>query len=97
MTRTLSADRPEDMFSAAFNNDADALAGFLDSGADPDSADERGRTLMMWSVLGNAPDTMELLFKRGADPTKKSDCGLFPWWYAALNPLRAQFLKLWGK
>lgn len=94
MSKTLRSDRPDNMFSAAFDNDTVALTRFLDSGEDPDSADERGRTLMMWAVLGGAPDTMELLFERGADPKKKSDCGLFPWWYAALSPLRAQFLEL---
>ena len=97
MTRTLRGERPDDIFSAAFDNDTDALGRFLDSGADPDSTDDRGRTLMMWAVLGNAPDTMELLFTRGADPEKKSDCGLYPWYYAALSPLRATFLRLWGK
>jgi len=94
MTRTLRAGRPDDLFSAAFDNDAAALARFLDAGADPDSADQRGRTLMMWAVLGGAPDTLELLFERGADPKKESDGGMFPWWYAAQSPLRAHFLKL---
>lgn len=97
MSDTLRGDSPPDIFSAAFNNDTEALKGFLAAGADPDSSDEAGRTLMMYAVLGEAPDTMTLLFEAGADPEKQTNSGYFPWFYAAVNPLRQRFLELWGK
>lgn len=97
MSDTLRGDSPPDIFSAAFSNDTKALQGFLDAGADPDSADETGRTLMMYAVLGEAPDTMTLLFEAGADPEKQTHSGNYPWFYAAVNPLRQSFLELWGK
>lgn len=97
MSKTLRGNSPRDIFGATFDNDAQALQGFLDSGADPDSTDDDGCTLLMYAVLGEAPDTMTLLFEAGADPQKKSDSGEFPWLYAALNPLRHRFLELWGK
>ena len=97
MSATLRGDSPQNAFSAAFDNDADALKGFLDAGADPNSADDAGCTLLMYAVLGEAPDTMTLLFEAGADPQKKTKDGKFPWLYAALNPLRHRFLELWGK
>lgn len=97
MSATLRADSPPDIFSAAFDNDAETLKGFLDAGADPNSSDDAGNTLLMYAVLGEAPDTMTLLFEAGADPKQKNYSGIFPWLYAALNPLRHRFLKLWGK
>ena len=97
MSATLRGDSPTDIFSAAFDNDAAALKGFLDAGADPNSSDEVGRTLLMYAVLGEAPDTMTLLFEAGADPQKQTKAGNFPWLYAAINPLRHRFLELWGK
>ena len=97
MSTTMRGDAPPDIYSAAFDNDAEALQSFLDAGGDPDSADDAGRTLMMYAVLGEAPDTMTLLFEAGADPQKETDSGAFPWFYAALNPLRHRFLELWGK
>ncbi|MDZ7795476.1 MAG: hypothetical protein U5P10_17815 [Spirochaetia bacterium] len=97
MSATLRGDSPPDIFSSAFDNDAAALKGFLDAGADPNSSDEAGSTLLMYAVLGEAPDTMTLLFEAGADPQKETKAGKFPWLYAALGPLRQRFLKLWGK
>jgi len=97
MSATLRNDSPPDIFSAAFDNDAEALRGFLDAGADPNSADDAGCTLLMYAVFGEAPDTMTLLFEAGADPQKKTNAGKFPWLYAALNPLRHRFLEMWGK
>jgi len=97
MSATLRGDTPPDIFSAAFNNDVEALREFLNAGADPNTSDDEGRTLLMYAVLGEAPDTMTLLFEAGADPQKKTNAGNFPWLYAALNPLRHHFLKLWGK
>ena len=97
MSATLRRDSPPNIFSAAFDNDTEALQRFLDAGADPDSGDDAGCTLLVYAVLGEAPDTMTLLFEAGADPQKKNDSGKFPWLYAALNPLRHRFLELWGK
>ena len=97
MSATLRGDSPPDVFSAAFDNDAETLQEFLDAGADPNSSDDAGRSLLMYAVLGEAPDTMTLLFNAGADPEKETDSGDFPWLYAALNPLRQRFLELWGK
>ena len=97
MSATLRDDSPQDAFSAAFDNDADALKNFLDAGVDPDSSDAAGRTLLMYAVLGESPDTTTLLFEAGADPQKETESGEFPWLYAAINPLRHRFLKLWGK
>lgn len=71
-------DRPPDIFCAAFDNDAQALKAYPDAGADSDSSDDAGRTLLMYAVLGEAPDTMRLLFEAGADPQKKTDSGYFP-------------------
>ena len=96
MSSTLRGDSPSDIFSAAFDNDGEALRGFLDAGADPNSSDDAGCTLLMYAVLGEAPDTMTLLFEAGADPLKKTNAGKFPWLYAALNPLRNRFLELSG-
>ncbi len=97
MSATLRGDSPPDVFSAAFDNNTEALQDFLEAGVDPDRADEAGRTLLMYAVLGEAPDTMRLLFEAGADPEKETDSGKYPWLYAALNPLRPRFLELWGK
>ncbi len=97
MSATLRGDSPPDSFRAAFDNDADVLKGFLDAGVDPDSTDDAGRTLLMYAVLGQAPDTLTLLFEAGADPQKETESGEFPWLYAAINPLRHRFLELWGK
>jgi hypothetical protein len=97
MSATLRGDSPPDIFSAAFDNETEALKGFLDAGADPNSADDAGCTLLMYAVLGQAPDTLTLLFEAGADPQKQTKAGKFPWLYAAINPLRHRFLELWGK
>jgi len=97
MSATLRGDNPPDIFSSAFDNDVAALKGFIDEGADPNSSDAAGRTLLMYAVLGEASDTMTLLFEAGADPEKETHAGKFPWLYAAINPLRQRFLKLWGK
>jgi hypothetical protein len=97
MSNTMRGDSPPDIFSAAFDNDVEALRGFLNDGANPNSSDDEGCTLLMYAVLGEAPDTMTLLFEAGADPQKTTDSGTFPWLYAAVNPLRQRFLKLWGK
>jgi len=67
MSATLRGDSPPDIFSAAFDNETETLKGFLDAGADPDSSDEAGRTLLMYAVLGEAPDTMSLLFEADQD------------------------------
>lgn len=96
MSATLRGDSPPDIFSAAFDNNVEALQDFLETGADPDSSDDEGRTLLMYAVLGEAPDTMTLLFEAGADPKKQTRTGRFPWLYAALNPLRHRFLELSG-
>ena len=97
MSATLRGNTPPDAFSAAFHNQAKTLQDFLDAGMDPDRADAAGRTLMMYAVLGEAPDTLRLLFEAGADPQKETESGEYPWFYAALNPLRQRFLELWGK
>lgn len=97
MSSTLRRTLPVDIFSAAFTNDTERLSKFLDTGADPNTVDDHGCSLLMYSVLGEAPDTMTLLFSKGADPLIKSKSGTYPWLYAALNPLRERFLALWGK
>ncbi len=97
MSATLRGDSPPDIFSAAFDNDAKALKGYLEAGGDPNKSDQAGCTLLMYAVLGQAPATMTLLFEAGADPQKETGSGKTPWFYAALNPLRQRYLELWGK
>ncbi len=97
MSATLRSDSSPDVFRAAFDNDTEALKGFLDAGTDPNSSDDAGRSLLMYAVLGEAPDTMALLFEAGADPREQTESGVHPWLYAALSPLRQRFLESWGK
>ncbi len=97
MSAPMRSGRSPDIFSAAFDNDADLLRRLLEAGTDPDSADRRGRTPLMYAVFGKAPDTLRLLFEAGADPQRETESGQTAWLYAALNPLRPLYLELWGK
>lgn len=97
MSGTMRSRRSPDIFSAAFDNDADLLRRLLEAGIDPDCADSRGRTPLMYAVFGKAPDTLRLLFEAGADPQQETESGQTAWLYAALNPLRPLYLELWGK
>jgi len=97
MSDTMRAGRATDIFSAAFDNDADLLRQLLEAGSDPDSADRRGRTPLMYAVFGKAPDTLRILFEAGADPDRETGSGKTAWLYAAVNPLRPLYLDLWKK
>jgi hypothetical protein len=97
MSDTMRPGRSPDIFSATFDNDADLLRRLLEAGTDPNSADRRSRTPLMYAVFGKAPDTLRLLFEAGADPQRETEFGQTAWLYAALNPLRPLYLELWGK
>jgi len=97
MTNTLQQERAPDIFSASYNNNTALVKQLIETGTDPNSTDEEGRTPLMYAVFGNAPDTLRLLFETGADPEQESGSGNIPWFYAALSPLRHLYLELWKK
>jgi len=85
------------VFFAAYYNDIAQLKRFLDDGADPNANDQYGVSLLRYALYGKAPDTLRLLFTRGADPEKDPESALTVWTYASSSPLRALYLELNNK
>jgi hypothetical protein len=44
----------------------------LEAGTDPNAADDRGRTALMWAARSAPPDVVDLLLLKGANPRHKS-------------------------
>ncbi|GAA0598186.1 ATP-binding protein [Actinomadura livida] len=66
------------LFDMARSGDTVRLAGFIDAGAPPNLADERGDTLLMLAARHGHPDTVRALAARGADPERANDRGQRP-------------------
>ncbi|XP_054842248.1 cyclin-dependent kinase 4 inhibitor B [Eublepharis macularius] len=61
--------RADQLTTAAAQGDLEAVRRLLDSGADPNAANEFGRTPIQVMMLGS-PRMAELLLQRGADPNR---------------------------
>lgn len=82
------------LLAAAYFNDTKMVLSLLNKKYNINQADELGRTALMYSVFGNAPDTMKILMRRGADLKKETQSGWTVWMFVSTTPLRQLFLDL---
>ncbi|TDC63468.1 ankyrin repeat domain-containing protein [Actinomadura sp. GC306] len=66
------------LFDMARGGETARLAGFVDAGAPPNLADERGDTLLMLAARNGHAGTVRALAARGADPERANDRGQRP-------------------
>ncbi|WP_347813572.1 ATP-binding protein [Actinomadura sp. 6K520] len=71
-------DLPARLCEMARTGDTVRLAGFVDAGAPPNLADEKGDTLLMLAARHGHADTVRALAARGADPERANDRGRRP-------------------
>ncbi|KAF9891196.1 hypothetical protein FE257_004760 [Aspergillus nanangensis] len=74
----------------------DAVTGFLDAGIDPDFCDVRGIRWLMHAVRSQQYDVVDVLLRRGADPSLPTLCyeGETPLYMVASVPDRIMVRKL---
>ena len=65
----------DELLKAANAGDANAVAGFLSKGLDPDSADKQGNTLLMIAAVQGHEALAKLLIERKASVAKRSPAG----------------------
>ena len=70
---------------AAITGDADAIAGQLGAGADPNAQDAAGKTALHEAALGGHTEAIIALLNAGADPNAKDINGTTPLHLAARN------------
>ena len=70
------------LHAAVLRSDAPAVAALLAEGADPNVADERGMTPLVWAVYGGYEDIVELLCEGGADVNLRARTGETALWHA---------------
>ena len=69
--------------SAVEKGDKDVAKLLLDSGADPNKANNARGSPLHWAAFGGQADIVKLLLKRGADFDKANDNGSTPLYWAA--------------
>ncbi len=71
-----------DLHAAAERGDLSAISYALDSGADIDQTDGRGRTAVMTATYAGSSEAVRLLLERGANPNLQDDMLNTPFLYA---------------
>ena len=75
------------LLAAAYNPSAAIAESLLRAGADPNLADEEGRTpLHLAAALSESPKVMAALLRAGASPRVRDGRGRTPLWTAAARP-----------
>jgi ankyrin repeat protein len=64
---------PSKIFAAVRNMDIKEVRSLLDQGTNPNSYDEDGDHLLMYSALFSSIDCMQLLLEKGSDPNAKNN------------------------
>jgi ankyrin repeat protein len=68
-----ASDGTSELMSAAAIGDLRGMDSLLDGSADIEAADERGWTALMFSALRDELDAVELLLRKGADPSRRNN------------------------
>jgi hypothetical protein len=71
------------ILALARQNAPEALAEALGSGRNPNEADQKGMTALMYAALGNQGRAMEILLDHGADPNLQDEGGFTALHFAA--------------
>ena len=74
--------RPPLLIIAAVQGDLAILTRLLENGADPDAADEEGRTALSWAVELEWEPVVRRLLRYGADPNREDREGWSPLMWA---------------
>lgn len=80
-----TGDKAKDIILAMLSLDREKVFSLVEEGADPDSKDKSGKTLLMYSVEEKWPEVIELLLKKGADANAKDRDGWTAMMHAALE------------
>lgn len=88
----LVADDTGKLFEAIRAGDDSALTQMLAAGADPNSRNPQGATLLMQAALHSKVQTLQILLKAGSDPNLSNPMGATALIWAAGNPAKVRLL-----
>ncbi|NMC39498.1 MAG: ankyrin repeat domain-containing protein [Bacteroidales bacterium] len=71
---------------AALNGQINVVIGILETGMDPDTADEDGRTALMYAAFNGHTETIKRLVEKGANVNLRDPNGRTPLMMAASGP-----------
>ncbi len=85
-----------DFLKAAYKDDIQSLKELLKS-RDINTMDKNGCTALIYAIFGNAPHTMEILIRNGADTKRESKSKYTAWMFVSSTELRERYLGLTQK